>query len=214
MIIVMVLGAIFTGLATVTEAAAVGVLGALVASAVNRRLDLQLVREASIRTFRLTTLIAWIVFAAHAYSTAYTAMGAEGFITGLTEQIPGGAWGALLFMMAVLFFLGMVLDPVGIMLITLPVFLPLVNAHGFDPVWFGILFVVMMEISYMTPPFGFNLFYLRSVTQADPSMRHLTMKDIYWSVGPYTVVELFGLFLIVLFPSIALWLPDLLFSGN
>lgn len=214
MIIVMVLGAIFTGLATVTEAAAVGVLGALVASAVNRKLDVQLVREASIRTFRLTTLIAWIVFAAHAYSTAYTAMGAEGFITGLTEQIPGGAWGALLFMMAVLFFLGMVLDPVGIMLITLPVFLPLVNAHGFDPVWFGILFVVMMEISYMTPPFGFNLFYLRSVTQADPSMRHLTMKDIYWSVGPYTVVELFGLFLIVLFPSIALWLPDLLFSGK
>lgn len=214
MIIVMVLGAIFTGLATVTEAAAVGVLGALAASAVNGKLNVRLVREASIRTFRLTTLIAWIVFAAHAYSTAYTAMGAEGFITGLTEQIPGGGWGALLFMMAVLFFLGMVLDPVGIMLITLPVFLPLVSAHGFDPVWFGILFVVMMEISYMTPPFGFNLFYLRSVTQSDPSMRHLTMKDIYWSVGPYTVVELFGLFLIVLFPSIALWLPDLLFSGN
>nr|WP_206419948.1 TRAP transporter large permease subunit [Minwuia thermotolerans] len=214
MIIVMVLGAIFSGLATVTEAAAVGVLGALVASAVNRKLNTRLVKEAAIRTFRLTTLITWIVFAAHAYSTAYTAMGAESFITHLTEQIPGGRWGAMLFMMVVLFFLGMVLDPVGIMLITLPVFLPLVNAHGFDPVWFGILFVVMMEISYMTPPFGFNLFYLRSVTQADPSMRHLTMKDIYWSVGPYTVVELFGLFLIVLFPAIALWLPDLLFSGN
>ena len=85
--------------------------------------------------------------------------------------------------------------------------------HGFDPIWFGILFVVMMEISYMTPPFGFNLFYLRSVTQADPSMHHLTMKDIYWSVGPYTIVELFGLFLIVLFPAIALWLPNMLFSG-
>ena len=104
-------------------------------------------------------------------------MGAEGFITGLTEQIPGGRWGALFFMMLV-------------------------------------LFVVMMEISYMTPPFGFNLFYLRSVTQADPSMRHLTMKDIYWSVGPYTIVELTGLFIIVLFPAIALWLPGVLFSGN
>lgn len=214
MIIVMVLGAIFSGLATVTEAAAVGVLGALVASAVNRRLNWELVKEAAIRTFRLTTLITWIVFAAHAYSTAYTAMGAESFITSMTSQIPGGQWGALFFMMVVLFFLGMVLDPVGIMLITLPVFLPLVNAHGFDPIWFGILFVVMMEISYMTPPFGFNLFYLRSVTQSDPSMRHLTMKDIYMSVGPYAVVELFGLFLIVLFPAVALWLPDLLFSGN
>lgn len=212
-IIFLVLGAIFGGFATVTEAAAVGVLGALVASAVNRKLNFDLIRQASIRTFRLTTLITWIVFAAHAYSTAYTAMGAESFITGLTQQIPGGKWGALAFMMFVLFLLGMVLDPVGIMLITLPVFLPLVKVHGFDPVWFGILFVVMMEISYMTPPFGFNLFYLRSVTQADPSMRHLTMKDIYWSVGPYTIVELTGLFIIVLFPAIALWLPNLLFSG-
>ena len=131
------------------------------------------------------------------------------------ELVPDqeGAEAALGFMMFVLFLLGMVLDPVGIMLITLPVFLPLVKAHGFDPIWFGILFVVMMEISYMTPPFGFNLFYLRSVTQADASMRHLTMKDIYWSVGPYTVVELTGLFIIVLFPAIALWLPNLLFSG-
>ena len=96
-----------------------------------------------------------------------------------------------------------------IMLITLPVFLPLVAAHGFDPIWFGILFVVMMEISYMTPPFGFNLFYLRSVAPPE-----VTMKDIYWSVGPYTVVELTGLFIIVLFPQIALWLPNLIFSGR
>ena len=207
-IIFIVLGAIFAGFATVTEAAAVGVLGALVASAVNRRLDFRLIREAARRTFRLTTVITWIVFAAHAYSTAYTAMGAESFITGLTEQIPGGKWGALTFMMFVLFLLGMVLDPVGIMLITLPVFLPLVNAHGFDPIWFGILFVVMMEISYMTPPFGFNLFYLRSVAPPEVSM-----KDIYWSVGPYTVVELAGLFIIVLFPAIALWLPGKVFGG-
>jgi len=209
LIIVLVLGSIFGGYATVTEAAAVGVFGALLASAVNRRLSVKLVSEAAIRTFRLTTVITWIVFAAHAYSTAYTAMGAEGFITGLTQMIPGGKWGALGFMMFVLFLLGMVLDPVGIMLITLPVFLPLVKAHGFDPIWFGILFVVMMEISYMTPPFGFNLFYLRSVAPPE-----VTMRDIYWSVGPYTLVELTGLFIIVLFPAIALWLPDLIFSGR
>ena len=209
LIIAMVLGAIFTGTTTVTEAAAVGVLGALIASAVNGKLSFALIKVASMRTFRLTTIITWIVFAAHAYSTAYTAMGAEGFITGLTEQIPGGKWGALLFMMAVLFLLGMVLDPVGIMLITLPVFLPLVKMHGFDPIWFGILFVVMMEISYMTPPFGFNLFYLRSVAPPD-----VTMKDIYWSVGPYTIVELTGLLIIVLFPAIALWLPSVLFPAT
>ncbi|MFB9355758.1 TRAP transporter large permease subunit [Sneathiella chinensis] len=206
-IIFIVLGAIFGGFATVTEAAAVGVFGALVASAVNRKLSWKVISEASLRTFRLTTVITWIVFAAHAYSMAYTAMGAEEFITHLTAQIPGGKWGALAFMMLVLLMLGMVLDPVGIMLITLPVFLPLVAAHGFDPVWFGILFVIMMEIGYMTPPFGFNLFYLRSVAPPE-----VTMKDIYWSVGPYTLVELSGLLIIVIFPTIALWLPNYLFS--
>jgi len=206
-IIFIVLGAIFGGFATVTEAAAVGVFGALVASAVNRKLSWKIISEASLRTFRLTTIITWIVFAAHAYSMAYTAMGAEEFITHLTAQIPGGKWGALAFMMLVLLLLGMVLDPVGIMLITLPVFLPLVAAHGFDPVWFGILFVIMMEISYMTPPFGFNLFYLRSVAPPE-----VTMKDIYWSVGPYTLVELSGLLIIVIFPAIALWLPNYLFQ--
>jgi TRAP-type mannitol/chloroaromatic compound transport system permease large subunit len=100
----------------------------------------------------------------------------------------------------------MVLDPVGIMLITLPVFLPVITAHGFDPLWFGILFIVMMEIGYMTPPFGFNLFYLKGV--APPGV---TMGDIYRSVIPYTAVELVGLILIILFPAIALWLPSVLF---
>lgn len=224
MIIVMVLGSIFSGLTTVTEAAAIGVLGALFAtwikSAITRFSEGRnpfgsfadvgrLMPEATMRTFRLTTVITWIVFAAHTYSTAYTAMGAESFISGLTQMIPGGKWGALVFMMFVLFILGMVLDPVGIMLITLPVFLPLVKANGFDPIWFGILFVVMMEISYMTPPFGFNLFYLRSVAPPD-----VTMKDIYWSVGPYTIVELTGLIIIVFFPVIALGLPNLLFPAG
>lgn len=206
-IIFIVLGAIFGGFATATEAAAVGVFGALVATIVNGKLTFGLINESCIRTFRLTGVIMWILFAAHAFSAAYTAMGAEAFITGLTEAIPGGRWGALAFMMFVLFLLGMVLDPVGIMLITLPVFLPLVQLHGFDPIWFGILFVVMMEISYMTPPFGFNLFYLRSV--APPGV---TMRDIYASVAPYTVVELTGLFIIILIPGIALWLPNYLFS--
>lgn len=206
-IIFLVLGAIFSGLATVTEAAAVGVLGALIASAVNRKLSWPRISEAATNTLRLTTIIAWIIFAAHAYSMTFTALGAEEFITDLTSRIPGEKWGALAFMMAVLFILGCMLDPVGIMLITLPVFLPIVNANGLDPIWFGILFVVMMEISYMTPPFGFNLFYLRSVAPPE-----VTMKDIYWSVGPYTLVELAGLFIIVLFPAIALWLPDRIFG--
>ena len=136
-------------------------------------------------------------------------MGANQLIENVMQHIPGGPWGTIIFIQFIIFLLAMVLDPAGIMMITVPVFLPIVKAHGFDPLWFGILFVINMEIGYMTPPFGFNLFYLRSVAPPE-----VTMKDIYWSVGPYTIVELFGLFLIIVFPGIALFLPELLFSGQ
>ena len=104
------------------------------------------------------------------------------------------------------FFLGMVLDPVGIMMITLPVFIPIITALGFDPIWFGILFVINMEIGYKTPPFGFNLFYLKGVVP--PSV---TMSDIYKSIIPFVLVEIVGIILIMIFPEIATWLPELLF---
>ena len=206
-IVFIVLGSIFGGFATPTEAAAIGVFGALIASAVNRQLTYQNIKESAVQTLRLTAMIMWILFAAHGFSTAYTALGAAELISGVVELIPGGKWGGLAFMMLMLFFLGMVLDPVGIMLITLPVFLPIVAANGFDPIWFGILFVIMMEVGYMTPPFGFNLFYLKGV--APPG---ITMGDIYVSVIPYVLVTLLGAFLIVVFPQIALFLPNTFFG--
>lgn len=206
-IVFIVLGSIFGGFATPTEAAAIGVFGAFIASAVNRKLTRKNVEEAAVATLRLTAMIMWILFAAHAFSTAYTAMGAQHLIAGITELIPGGKWGGLAFMMAVLLLLGMVLDPLGIMLITLPVFLPIIEANGFDPIWFGILFVIMMEVGYMTPPFGFNLFYLKGVAPAG-----ITMGDIYQSVIPYVIVTLTGLLLIILFPQIALYLPEMFFG--
>lgn len=206
MIVVFVLGSIFAGLATPTEAAAIGVFGALLTAFINRSFSWSMLGEASMRTFRLTAMIMWILFAAHAFSTAYTAMGAQSLITELMSYVPGGKWGALIAIMVILFLLAMVLDPVGIMLITLPVFMPLVAMHGFDPIWFGILFIIMMEIGYMTPPFGFNLFYLKGVAPPE-----VTMGDIYRSIVPYTIVELVGLAIIIMFPAIALWLPRMLF---
>ena len=207
LIVVIVLGAIFGGFATPTEAAAIGVFGAMVATLINRQLSWKVIHEASISTLKLTALVMWILFAAHAFSTAYTALGAQSLIQHLMEFIPGGKWGALAFMLFVLFLFGMVLDPVGIMLIPLPVFLPVVQAAGFDPVWFGILFIIMMEVGYMTPPFGFNLFYLKGVAPPD-----VTMGDIYRSVIPYVLVTLVGLFLIIVIPGIALWLPDYFYN--
>ncbi len=204
LIVVMVLGSIMLGLATPTEAAAIGVLGALVSALVHRKLSWTLLRESCIRTFRLTGMIMWILFAAHAFSSAYQSMGAQSLIQSLMGHLPGGAWGALIFMQIVLLLLGMVLDPVGIMLITLPVFLPIVTALGFDPIWFGVLFIINMEIGYQTPPFGFNLFYLKGIVPAG-----ITMGDIYQSVTPYTLIMILGLVLIMLVPSLATWLPSL-----
>lgn len=205
-IVVMVLGSILAGITTPTEAAAVGVLGAMIAAAVHRRLTLKLLHEASIRTFKLTGMIVWILFAAHAFSAAYQGMGAQALIEGAMSSIPGGRWGILITMEVILFFLGMVLDPVGIMLITLPVFMPIILELGFDPIWFGILFIINMEIGYMTPPFGFNLFYLKGIVP--PS---ITMKDIYTSVIPYVGVLILGMIMIMIFPSIATFMPRALF---
>lgn len=207
MIVVMVLGAIFGGLATPTEAAAIGVFGAMIAAGMNKQLSVEVMRVSAMATLRLTALIMWILFAAHAFSTAYSTLGAHEFIQDLMALIPGGKWGALAFMIFVLFLLGMVLDPVGIMLITLPVFLPVVEAHGFDPIWFGVIFIIMMEVGYMTPPFGFNLFYIKGV--APP---HVGMGEIYKSVIPYVIVTLIGVLIIIMFPDIALFFPNLFFG--
>jgi len=206
-IVVLVLGAIFGGFATPTEAAALGVFGALVSSAVHRKLSFEVLNDAAMQTLKLTALIMWILFAAHAFSTAYTTLGANELMDHLMTLIPGGQWGALAFMLLVLLLLGMVLDPVGIMLITLPVFVPVVNTYGWDPIWFGVIFIIMMEIGYMTPPFGFNLFYLKAVAPPE-----VTMRDIYLSVIPYVLVTFVGVLILIAFPEIALYFPNLFFG--
>ncbi len=206
MIVVMVMGSIMAGITTPTEAAAMGVLGSLMSAAVYRKLTWSMIQESSIRTLRLTGMIMWILFGAHAFSAAYQGMGAQQFIEGLMHLLPGGPWGIIITMMLVIFLLGMVLDPVGIMLITLPVFIPVVESLGFDLIWFGILFVINMELGYMTPPFGFNLFYLKGVVPPG-----ITMGDIYRSVWPFVIVQIIGMGILMAFPSIVTWLPQQLF---
>jgi tripartite ATP-independent transporter DctM subunit len=205
-IVLMVLGSIIGGVTTPTEAAAMGVLGSIISGLVYRQLTWALVTEAALRTFRLTGMIMWILFGAYCFSSAYHGMGGPALIEGLMDYIPGGRWGSIIFIQAVIFLLAMVLDPAGIMMICVPVFLPIVKAHGFDPLWFGILFTINMEIGYMTPPFGFNLFYMKAIVPP-----HITMGDIYRSVIPFTIVESAGLAMIMIFPQIALWLPAKVF---
>lgn len=202
MIVVIVLGSIILGITTPTEAAGVGVLGALISALVYGQLNWHLIKEASYRTFRLTGMVMWILFGAYCFSAAYHGMGASRLIEHLMQYIPGGPWGTVIFIQLVIFLLGMVLDPAGIMMICLPIFLPAVKTHGFDPIWFGILFIMNMNIAYMTPPFGFNLFYLKGIVP--PS---ISMGDIYRSVIPFVIMESTGLALVMIFPKIATWLP-------
>jgi tripartite ATP-independent transporter DctM subunit len=202
-IVFMVLGSIIGGVTTPTEAAAMGVLGAIISALVYKQFSWAMMKEAATRTLRLTGMIMWILFGAYCFSAAYHGMGANQLMNNVMQHIPGGPWGTIIFIQLIIFLLAMVLDPAGIMMITVPVFLPIVKAHGFDPLWFGILFVINMEIGYMTPPFGFNLFYLKGIVPSD-----ITMADIYRSVIPYTLVESAGLALVMIFPQIAIWLPN------
>ncbi|MDI6726847.1 MAG: TRAP transporter large permease subunit, partial [Smithellaceae bacterium] len=205
MIIVMVLGSIYGGVATATEAAALGCLGALISAAVYRKLTWSLLKDSCLRTAKLTAMVIWILIGAYAFTAVYTGTGAHELMEHILLSIPGGKYAILSAMMLVFFLLGCILDPAGIIMICTPVFVPVIKSLGFDPLWFGILFIMNMEMGYLTPPFGFNLFYMKAV--APPSV---TMVDIYKSIVPFVLLQALGLIIVIIFPEIALWLPKVL----
>jgi len=202
LIVLGVLGSIYLGIATPTEAASVGVLGVIISAAVYRRLNWTMLKEAGFDSLRLTVMIMWISFGAYCYSAIYTALGATKVVEQVLSLMPGGAWGVIIGMQLSFFVLGCMLDPIGIIMITAPIYLPLVTSLGFDPVWFGILYTMNMEMGFLTPPFGFNLFYMKAIVP--PS---ITMLDIYRSVIPFVGLQALSLAIVMVFPQIAMWLP-------
>ena len=205
MIIIMVLGSIYAGICTATEAAALGCLGAIFSAAVYRKLKWELLKEACFRTAALTAMIIWILMGAYGFTAVYTGTGAHELMEHIMLSIPGGKWAILFTMQGIFFILGCILDPVGIIMICTPVFVPVITALGFDPLWFGVLFIMNMEMGYLTPPFGFNLFYMKAIAPAGVSM-----GDIYRSVVPFVALQAVALVIIIIFPQIALWLPKLM----
>jgi len=202
MIIVMVLGSIYAGVCTATEAAALGCLGAIISAAVYRKLRWTLIKEACYRTASLTTMIIWILIGAYCFTSVYTGTGAHELMEHLLLSIPGGRYAILAAMQITFFILGCILDPAGIIMICTPVFVPVIKSLGFDPLWFGVLFIMNMEMGYLTPPFGFNLFYMKAI--APPG---ITMADIYRSIVPFVILQGIGLVIVIIFPEIALWFP-------
>lgn len=205
LLILLVLGTIFKGIATPTEAAAIGAIGAILCAAVSRTLTWTVFKQSSFQALSLSCMVIWIIIGGSCLTSIYTAVGAVDFIKEMVSVLPVSRYVILAGMQVSLLFLGMLLDPGGIIMICTPVFVPVIKALGFDPVWFGILFIVNMEMSYLTPPFGFNLFYMKSIVPSD-----ISMMDIYKSVIPFVGIQAACLILLIVFPKLVMWLPSIL----
>ena len=208
-LVVLVLGSIFMGIATVTESAAVGAAGAILCAVILRRFTWQKFKETNYETLKLTCMIMWILIAALSFTRAYIIIGVLQFFQEVFTGLPLGPWGAIIVIQLTFLLLGCFLDPFGILMVTMPVFIPIITSLGFDPVWFGIIFVVNMEMAYLTPPVGLNLFYMKGVAP-----KGTTMGDIYRSIMPFVLLQGFVLALLTIFPQIALWLPNLLMGSQ
>jgi len=202
-----VLGSIFFGIASPTEAASIGAGGALICAAIHRRLNWQMVKEAGIRTLTINGMVMWIIFGAYCYTAVFVATGGpqlvREFILGL--DVPPIA--IIMVMMVSYFIGGCFLEEITMLVLTIPVYLPILLGLGYDPVWFGVLFIVNMQMGYLTPPFGFTLFYMKGVAPPEVSL-----GDIYRSVIPFVGLQWIGLLLVLFLPQLALWLPGVVFG--
>jgi len=207
LIIIGVLGSIFGGIATPTEAAAVGALFSLISAAIYRRLSWSNFTYALGGTLRVTGMVTWIIVAGACFAATFAAMGGQEFIMSTIGGLGVNRWVILIGMQIVYLILGCLMEAGAIMMLTIPIFVPLVEALGFSTLWFGVLFIVNMEMGFITPPFGVNLFYMRGVVPQD-----ITMMDIYRSVLPFIVLQTVGLIICMLLPQTILLLPNLVFG--
>ncbi|MCE9663040.1 TRAP transporter large permease subunit [Halomonas sp. M5N1S17] len=208
-LIVAVLGSIFTGFATTTEASAVGALGAMLLALFNRRLSFDIVSKALYQTTRTTAFIFGIFVGATIFAVVLRGLGGDDVIRDAITGLPFGPAGVVLTVMLVVFLLGFFLDWVEITLIILPLVAPVVFSLGVDPVWFAILFAICLQTSFLTPPVGFALFYIKGVCPPG-----ITTVDIYKGVAPFVAIQLLGLALVFFFEPLATWLPSQVYSGR
>jgi TRAP-type mannitol/chloroaromatic compound transport system permease large subunit len=215
-----VLGMLFIGIATPVEAAGVGSFGAIAVALMHRRFTFKTLKDASVTTARSTAMVLWIIFGASIFVGFYILQGGQQFIT---ETILGtglSPYGVLVLMMALLVVLGMFLDWVGILLLAVPIFVPIIRSMTFDGVfglpgpspdavaiWFGVLYLVNMQMSFLSPPFGYALFYIRGVCPPE-----ISMATIFRSALVFLVLQTLGLALCVIFPSLITYLPDLMYG--
>ncbi|ETR69359.1 MAG: TRAP dicarboxylate transporter subunit DctM [Candidatus Magnetoglobus multicellularis str. Araruama] len=209
-LMIAVLGSIFAGIASPTEAAAVGAVGATFLTIINRRFSYQILNDVMLATMELTCMVFIILVGAAAFGLVFRGMGGDELVREFLGAIAEahGKWFVLFIVMGLIFVIGFFLDFIEITFIHVPVLAPIMIEFGFDPVWFCILIAVNLQTSFMTPPFGFSLFYLKAVTP--PS---ITTGHIYRGIIPFVIVQLIGLFIVVSFPVLVTWLPQVVFGG-
>jgi len=205
LLMIAVLGSIFFGIASPTESAAVGSLGALLLAALHRRLSLQRLREAMRQTTRLTSMVFLILIGATTFGLVFRGMGGDLLVHQMLVNLPGGEWTFLLFSMGLIFLLGFFLDFLEICFIVVPILAPIAAHLGIDLLWFAILIAINLQTSFLTPPFGFSLFYLKAVAPPELGIQH-----IYRGIIPFVVLQLLTMALLVCFPHLVSWLPDLM----
>jgi tripartite ATP-independent transporter DctM subunit len=200
-----ILGGIYSGTFTPTEAAGVGALCVILAAGVTGSLTRSNLVQSLMSTMRLTCMVMWLIMGVTVFTNVYNALGAPDIINHLVTLLPVSGFGVIVLMQLSIFFLGMIMDDVALILLCTPIYMPIVVSLGFDPLWFGVLFMVNMQLAWLTPPYGFNLFYMRAITPSD-----ITMADIYRAVVPFIGLQMICLALVMAFPSLAIWLPELI----
>lgn len=202
LLVVAVLGSIIGGVAAPTEAASMGAMGALLIAVVSRRFNRNVLKETLHGTLTISAMVFFILLCAQPFSLAFRGLGGEQMAHGVFEMLPGGESGSIIFLMALLFVLGFFLEWIEISYIALPMFLPVFLSYGTDMVWLAIMIAMNLQMSFLTPPFGWALFFLKGV--APPGV---TTKDIYLGALPFVFMQLIALVILFKFPVLATWLP-------
>lgn len=202
-----VLGSILGGYATPTEAAGVGAMGALLLAVTRRQLNYERLQEIMRSTLKISSMVFMILIGASIFSLVFRGYGGDDAVRNLLESLPGGVFGAVLLVMIVMFLLGFVLDFIEITFVVVPIVGPVLLAMGLDPVWLGIMIAINLQTSFLTPPFGFALFYLRGVAPPE-----VTTAQIYRGVMPFVAIQIFALILLAIFPDLITWLPHRIYG--
>ncbi len=206
-LIIVVLGSILTGIATPTESAAVGAVGATIIAFLLGQLNLKIIQIVSQETAKISSMVFIILIGASLFSLVFRGFGGDIVVEEFLLNLPGGPIAAMLIVMMIIFFLGFFLDFIEIIFVVVPIVSPILIAMGFNPLWLGVMIGINLQTSFLTPPFGFSLFYLRGVAP-----KEVKTEDIYLGVMPFIVIQVLGLSLIWIFPQIVLWFPNLLFK--